>query len=522
MRHMYPKEPKTKQGKILCLSLYLGFIWFASLLMSCQCQAEYNISRGRLSTNLPGTKTPILLFSNAIVGQRSKRVFRLFNSGNQPLKITSMSLKGKDHTLFSVKHPLLPLELLPGKVEGIELTATFSPLAKGQHEARLILHSPDTQGTEQFKSFSILLRSPNLQPHLEMSCPKVISFTRISLGTYREKTCVMTNTGSAPLDVQGFEQKVLQGTPEGFTLKFSSSLPAKIRPKTNDKLILKIRYKPIMPYTKISKVKFLFHTNLSPHKTAQVECRGDMKIAKLKITPVFPPCLSSEECQILDTNLRCYLEKDEAGRCTYKDITERKRVFPLTEIGQTTSELFTIESLNTFPVRITELPLKNANTHFHVEKLTFPVVLPPKGKVKVRVFYTPKHTREESNTIEVKSIPMSAPQPTIKVETSWSRCRLQVHPNKVEFKQREQIAIRVRNIGNRMCFIKSLSLEKPQDTDFQIDKKWPRTLGPGVAFYFSVGFFPKGSFKASQNAVFIRSSDPIRDMLRLPISWSTP
>jgi len=523
MTLLFCRTARPLKGLVAILCIGLFSLFFLSLV-GCNCDTGLNIEPGVLQTNLPGEQKPTLLFSDAVVGQENIKRFRIFNSGQKPLSIKEISITGKDKAHFTVTHPQLPLELQPGEDRGINATVNFKPPHEGLFEARLELTSPEAKNVSNDKLFFIRLYNTQLQPSLGIDCPELIDFSVIPLGTFREKTCTIVNQGDAPLEIRKIEDNIFRGSKTAFSWSIKPSLPIKLRPRSTDKLVVKIRFQPQIPPYINNHLNLLFYTNvLGPRKVFQLGIKGQVKVAELKLIPIFPPCISDDHCRRHSSVMRCMPDGLGTNRCQFASGAP-SRTFPMTAVGKTTHERFWIRSLSPFPIRLTGFELKNKDTGFRVDTKALPYTLQPKQQLEVKVYLSPKKKGQEKNIIIVRSVPESIPQQIFYLYTSSYGCALEPDKQKVHFEQEGVKRLYLTNKGNQSCFIDQIGLENKPHEPYSIFKEhaFPTRINPGRTLSVRIDFFSSKKGSKTDNAIVIQSNDSDQPEMKVPLSGVLP
>lgn len=164
---------------------------------------------------------PNLLDFGFVVGDSTQtRPIVISNSGNAPLKITSLKLD-QNGTGFSLPADVkAPLEIEAGKTK--ELQVTFAPKADIEYQGTITIESNDPSQPKVLAQLYGKISSPKIRV-----TPKEIDFGRAPVSTSR--TFVMANAGDRVLEVKSI--KMTDDSSKQFEVKLDRvAFPIQLRP----------------------------------------------------------------------------------------------------------------------------------------------------------------------------------------------------------------------------------------------------------------------------------------------------
>ena len=499
---------------LLCLGVFL-----TGAFVACDCQTSIEQEQGIVKTNAPGQVTPSLIFLQAIVGQKHTKKLLVSNAGKKPFRLTKIALAGKDKEHFAIEHPPLPIEILPGVDRAITLHVHFSPPLQGSFEAELRMIAPEAKNASEERPFVVKLQNKTILPALSSSCESKIVFGEVGVGAYRERTCRFKNTGQAPLKISKIEQRQVKGAvSSSFSWDSKSKAPLILEPKTNDVLVITIRFAP-KKLSIVHKAKIALLTNIPGSEEVLISLDGKVKTAAIAITPVFPTCHVESDCEGYHFSYRCQKGEDGSKRCSPGKI-EPKYIFPFTESGNTTTGYALIRSYSEFSVRVTGYTFATKDTAYQIAEGTFPFTLEPRTFRKIKITYSPKNNRPESNTLTIQHLPGGAKPVTLTLEASSRGCNLRPSWRKLEIRGPGTHVVEVKNDGIIKCEVNKIFFESKNNALSANIPRVPLTLLPGNSFKVPVTFQMTSSddTKIKDGKITIESSDTDQPKLEIPIS----
>ena len=513
---------KSKKHLFLWYSLGLiALVLFVSLT-GCQCEDSVGpVAEGEIKTNLPGEKRPNLIFTNAVVNKQNEQSFDLWNAGRAPLTITAITLKGKDLKSFKVNHPALPLTLAPDAAKK-KITVVFTPKEAGEFQALIGFTSSDAKNVENDGKFYVQLRNQNIAPLPEFSCRKKIDFGRVALGKTAEKTCTITNSGSADLEIKKIFYDAEKNEPDAYEIVEPKNFPVTLKQGGKDKLELKLRFKPTKYPPAEAVGNFVFETNIKNESDAtkhRLKVIGLIQVATIQLVSDYPECQGHDDCRRIDSRLFCTDDAFSGKKlCLTKAAVTPVLKFPLTSKGSSTTKKFRIRSTGELPLQVTQITLGNGSKDFRVVNPGLPFSLDPKAVKEITVEYKPSSDKPGKNTLTVSSNAGNKPKAPLSLEASTHGCDLQANPRKIKFTGPKAFTLTLYNRGNQSCLVKTVSMKSGKNDPFtMLPQPAPnQTIAPGGRLDLLVKFKPQGK-QAAKDAIVVESTDPDEPKMEIPL-----
>jgi hypothetical protein len=173
-------------------------------------------------------------FGAVSIGQTASATVLLSNEGSAPLEITQLGLTGQT---FSVAgQPSLPVKISAGATYG--LNVQFNPVAAGAAAGQLTVTSNASTGNTAVISLSGTGVAPVADSGTLVVSPSQVTFGTVSIGQTASATVLLSNEGSAPLEVT---QLGLTG--QSFSIAGQPSLPITINAGAT--YGLKVQFAPV-------------------------------------------------------------------------------------------------------------------------------------------------------------------------------------------------------------------------------------------------------------------------------------
>ena len=177
-------------------------------------------------------------FGEVLVGHTSKETFEIRNDGFSDLTIEEIKIKGKEFTLnlLDGSSPCgnLPITLAPGQT--CNFSVSFSPEKDKQVKSKLEIRSNDPY----HKKLSVELYGKGRYESAVINVsPQEYDFGTVLIGTYKDKTFYVENTGELPLRIDEIKIKG-----KSFSIvEDNCSAPVAIAP--GDSCTFKVRFSPV-------------------------------------------------------------------------------------------------------------------------------------------------------------------------------------------------------------------------------------------------------------------------------------
>lgn len=203
----------SKSVSLLLAQLFLGW---AALLGVWGCSGDVGTT-GELATDLSHS---MLVFSET-QGRGPSRTFLLYNKGSGPLELSSLSLEGVDASRFTWSSGVsFPVELMPGKAQGILVSVTYQGESNSKANAQLVCSTDLAQKPE----LVLELRSLERKPSPRLQCGELRNPSQLDLGLHKlltpmSKTCRILNDGSAAFVLQRILYMPDWGPPQALEVK---------------------------------------------------------------------------------------------------------------------------------------------------------------------------------------------------------------------------------------------------------------------------------------------------------------
>ena len=503
---------------VLLLTLFSGIS-----LTACNCDDAGVVSQeGKIKTNLPGDKRPNLIFTNAVVNKTNEQSFDLWNDGTAPITISAVKVVGQDLKYFKVEFPKLPLTLTPGENNKKKIKVLFTPTEAGEFQARIAITSSDASNVEGDGNFYVQLRNQNISPIPEFNCRKKIDFGRVALGKTSEKTCTITNSGSADLEIKKLEYVAEKNENDAYEIVEPKNFPITLKQGGKDKLELKIRFKPTKYPPAEAVGNMILHTNIKNETAAtrhKVKLIGLIQVATIQLVADYPECQGHDDCRRIDSRLFCTDDAFSGKKlCLTKAAVTPVLKFPLTSKGSATTKKFRIRSTGELPLQVTQITLGNGSKDFKVLNPGLPFSLDPKAVKEITVEYKPSTDKPGKNTLTVSSNAGNKPKAPLSLEASTHGCDLQSNPKLLKFTGPQGFTLTLYNRGNQTCLVKSVAMKSGKNEPFALlPQPAPnQNIAPGGRLDMLVKFKPK-SDQLHKDAVLVLSNDPDQPKMEIPV-----
>lgn len=149
-------------------------------------------------------------YRTLVVGQELTKTFTLKNRGDAPLQVSGIALSGGDPGDFTLNHPPLPSEVVPGQL--LEFTVRFAPDSPGPRTTNIQVTSNDPdEGTFTFSltGHGAPFLAPEIEVELADGTPLdngsgELDFGVVNVGTFTPpRTLTIRNVGNFPLTLTG-------------------------------------------------------------------------------------------------------------------------------------------------------------------------------------------------------------------------------------------------------------------------------------------------------------------------------
>jgi len=141
-----------------------------------------------------GVSAHSLTFSTVVVGQTQSQTVKISNSGDAPLRLTSLSVSDLQ---FSFTGPSVPATVLPS--QSLPYTVTFSPTSAGNHTATLDIASNASNGI-----LALALAGSGEKAFADLVVtPASINFGHLNLKAKGTQNVTLQNSGDVGMTIQG-------------------------------------------------------------------------------------------------------------------------------------------------------------------------------------------------------------------------------------------------------------------------------------------------------------------------------
>ncbi|MBI5646155.1 MAG: choice-of-anchor D domain-containing protein [Ignavibacteriae bacterium] len=419
-------------------------------------------------------------FGLVAVGDSGSRFAVFSNTGNAALTVSILQLLGTDSLQYSVSSAI-PIRVQAGAVDSVRVR--FRPASTGIKQAVLALGSNDPN----LPLARVPLRGTGTaqQPALSVQ-PSALSFDTVIVGSQRERSAVVTNTGTATLSITS-QQLIGADTAEFTITRFCA---AALAPGGTD--TVRVRFAPGSTGVKNAALRFTSNDPVTPSTDLALRGVGVApQTARISVTPsslVFGRVIPAGSA------IRSVRVENTGGAA----LTINTQL-----IGGQDSAVFTI-------VHPAQTPLG------------------PGGIDSIRVLYAPLALGVHAARIDIAS---SDPQtPGIAVPLSGicahsDGAALQLSRNSIPFgtvpmfTSREE-TLRVTSIGAASLILQQQLLHGPEAGSFSIIRAAATPLATGASSDVYIRLSP--ITPGSKSAFFrIISNDAVAPLLDVPLSGST-
>jgi len=141
-----------------------------------------------------GVSAKSLTFTTVVVGQTQSQTLKISNSGDAPLRLTSLSVSDPQ---FSFTGPSVPATILPS--ESLPYSVTFSPTSAGSHTATLDIVSNASNGI-----VALALAGTGEKAFADLVVtPASINLWHLNLKAKGIQNVTLQNTGDIGMTIQG-------------------------------------------------------------------------------------------------------------------------------------------------------------------------------------------------------------------------------------------------------------------------------------------------------------------------------
>jgi hypothetical protein len=158
-------------------------------------------------------------FGTVSIGQTASATVLLSNEGSAPLEITQLGLTGLTFSVADQSN--LPITISAGATQS--LNVQFAPVASGTAAGQLTITSNASTGNTAVISLSGTGVAPVADSGTLVVSPSQVTFGTVSIGQTASATVLLSNEGSAPLEIT---QLGLTG--QSFSIAGQSNLPVTI------------------------------------------------------------------------------------------------------------------------------------------------------------------------------------------------------------------------------------------------------------------------------------------------------
>ena len=166
------------------------------------------VAKGRANGTLVASPSAIA-FGNVSVGQTASGTVLLLNEGSAPLQITQLGLTGKSFSVAGQSN--LPITVGTGAT--YSLNVQFDPAASGAASGQLTVTSNSSTGNTMIISLNGTGVANAADVATLVPSPSQVTFGNVSVGQTASATVLLSNQGSAPLQIT---QLGLTGQPFSF------------------------------------------------------------------------------------------------------------------------------------------------------------------------------------------------------------------------------------------------------------------------------------------------------------------
>lgn len=406
---------------------------------------------------------------DVIVGTVGRATIQVRNDGESFLKIKSAApdqALGTEVTLSDV-----PEELQPGG-EG-EVLVAFAPSSVGERTGTIVF-TTDSNTTPEVV---VKVKGRGVEPAL-VANPPVIDFGRVVVGQSRTATVTLTNQGRETLTL-------IRGSLDmGTSVEF---------------------------------VPELMRQELAPGATTSMTVR------------YAPTDLGADEGRIviIDSSSRpMSLAIRVRGTGVESDIEVEPRRLSFTgiHVGQEQTLPFYVRNIGERDHQITELVVESGGAVFTLTATATPFVLAPGSGASVDVTYRPAVAGSQTDRVRVGSTGLAAPV-YVDLEGTATEAPLpiiEVTPTSVAFGQVEvganrTLGVRITNVGNADLRVDDVSLTGGPYTLASMITAG-QAFAPRDSQEVQITFAPTAAGPVPASELVIRSTDPMRPEVRVPIS----
>lgn len=381
------------------------------------------------------------------------------NDGNADLIVNSIAPGPGTSADFSIHAaPATPFTLPPGQQSTV--TIRYAPAQTGTDSGSIEILANGG-------SAAVTLAGRGVAPALDVN-PTVLDFGNVIAGGSQARSFLVTNTGSAPLQVTGVALQ-LGGSPD-FSLTPLPPTPFSIAPGGTQSV--EVGYMPsgVGPDTGHVEV----HTNAGD---ALVALTGAGVVPVIDVVP-----------QSLDFG---------------NVLVGQTAALPVEIINAGTADL-SVSSIAFVSGGSPDLTLQNVPA--------LPVAILPGHSVFVDVVYTPGQVGPDTATLRIESNDVSAPSVEVPVQGNGVQPGVMVHPNALVFSNVRaghtlDLDFMITNSGSLDLTVSALALKSGTSSDFTLasPRQTPFTLTPGNAETVTVRYGP-ATAGADAGAVSIDTS----------------
>ncbi|MCB9637486.1 MAG: choice-of-anchor D domain-containing protein [Myxococcales bacterium] len=455
----------------LMLFLFVGGTFFPG----CQCgvtlRTDPDIGPRQLKTDLPEG----LLKFDQLQRLSQTKPFLLYNDGTLPLNVISFQIIDDPEGIYSiVESPSQqkPFTLEPGIKFSVSFTVRFRARRPGNYTAKMRFFAPSADNADEDGYFYVPMPGERGKFGPLFDCGEGLDFGKVAFGSSKELTCEVKNAGTAPLLINGFKYKLKEGnTPIDFAW-IAPELPLRIPPGDTG-VTIRVVYKPSdFPPEKDEGV-YILETNLpaeNDEEKAQLSVKGTTIVPKIALIPVYPSCSEGLDCQLLDQRLDCREDSyDQKKRCDTADGQNPLMKFPRTLPGKLERKIFLVRNTGNAPLQVTGMEwVAGGSADFALLVPFSPFVLQGGEERAVEVLYKPSDNNKDQGQLRVLSNAYQQPEALMDVEAAAIGCKLAIDPQKIEFTKAETREVVLRNEGDEMCQIKSVTLRFKQERVFAL------------------------------------------------------
>jgi hypothetical protein len=210
-RSAHSRNPIAQLGRWRSAPLMALVCGLLSGLSACGGFRANGTNIGTLVAS-PGT----IAFGSAPVGKTASATVLLLNEGTAPLEITQLGLTGNSFSIAGQSN--LPIAISAGAT--YQLNMQFAPAASGTTAGQLTVTSNSSAGNTTIISLSGTGVASTPDVATLVASPGTVTFGNVSVGQTANATVLLSNQGSAPLQIT---QLALNGQP--FSYPGQNNLP---------------------------------------------------------------------------------------------------------------------------------------------------------------------------------------------------------------------------------------------------------------------------------------------------------